>query len=113
VAIYWKRATREGAIAGVVTGAIVSLIWLVLRFKKSAETLGINKALMDQSTIINTIPWPTVDPMIIALSVAVIATIVLSYLTKPPEKEFLDKCFEDVDEVQRKIITYENCKLPL
>jgi SSS family solute:Na+ symporter len=96
-ALYWKRATREGAIAGVVSGALVSLIWLVLGFKKSAEALGISQALLGQTTIITAPPWPTVDPLVIALPVAIVATILVTYLTKPPEKEFLDKCFEGVD----------------
>lgn len=96
-ALYWKRATKEGAIAGLVCGAVTSLLWLLFGFKKTAEPLGISNALMGQSTIITSLPWPTVDPMIVALPVAIIVTIVVSLLTKPPEKEFLDKCFEGVD----------------
>jgi len=96
-ALYWKRATKEGAIAGLVSGALVSFVWLLFGFKKTAGPLGISKALIGQSTIITSVPWPTVDPMVIALPVAVVATIVVSLLTKPPEKEFLDNCFEGVD----------------
>ncbi len=95
-AIYWKRATKEGAIAGLVSGALVSFIWLLFGFKKTAGPLGISKALIGQSTVITSLPWPTVDPMIIALPVAVVVTIVVSLLTKPPEKEFLDRVFEGV-----------------
>lgn len=95
-ALYWKRATKEGAIAGVVSGSVVSLLWLLLGFEKSAVALGIPQALMGQPTIITTAPWPTVDPLVIALPLAVVVTIVVSYLTKPPEKEFLDKCFEGI-----------------
>jgi len=47
--------------------------------------------------IITTLPWPTVDPIIIALPIAAIATIVVTYLTKPPKKEFLDKIFDGVE----------------
>ncbi|PKL73385.1 MAG: sodium:solute symporter, partial [Methanobacteriales archaeon HGW-Methanobacteriales-2] len=101
-AIYWKRATKEGAIAGLVSGAAVSLFWLLFGFKKTAEPLGVSKALMGQSTIITSVPWPTVDPMIVALPVAVVATIVVSLLTKPPEKEFIDKCFQGVDRFKGK-----------
>lgn len=101
-ALYWKRATREGAIAGVVCGSVVSLVWILFEFKKSAEALGISKALLGQPTIISTVPWPTVDPMVIALPVAIIATIVVSYLTKPPQKEFVDKCFHGIDDSKGK-----------
>jgi SSS family solute:Na+ symporter len=41
-------------------------------------------------------PWPLVDPIIIALPIAVIATIVVTLLTKPPEKEFVDRVFKGV-----------------
>lgn len=101
-ALYWRRATKEGAIAGLVCGAVTSLIWLLFGFKKTAEPLGISNALMGQSTIITSVPWPTVDPMIVALPVAIIVTIVVSLLTKPPEKDFLDKCFEGVDQSRGK-----------
>jgi solute:Na+ symporter, SSS family len=96
-ALYWKRVTKAGAIAGLVSGSLTSLFWLVFGFKKSAEAVGICKALTGKAVIITTAPWPTVDPIIIALPVAVIATIVVTYLTKPPEKELLDKIFEGVD----------------
>jgi SSS family solute:Na+ symporter len=101
-AVYWKRATKEGAIAGLVSGALVSLLWLLFGFKKTAGPLGISKALIGQSTIITSIPWPTVDPMIVALPVAIVVTIVVSLLTKPPEKEFIDKCFKGIDEAKGK-----------
>ena len=97
-ALYWKRATKEGAIAGLVSGALVSFVWLLFGFKKTAGPLGISQALIGQSTIITSVPWPTVDPMVIALPVAVVATIVVSLLTQPPEKEFLDNCFEGVEQ---------------
>jgi len=101
-AIYWKRATKEGAIAGLVSGALVSLFWLLFGFKKTADPMGISKALIGQSTIITSVPWPTVDPMIVALPVAVVVTIVVSLLTKPPEKEFIDKCFQGVGKLKGK-----------
>jgi SSS family solute:Na+ symporter len=100
-ALYWKRATKEGAIAGVISGALVSLIWLIFGYKKSAAALGVSQALTGQSTIITTVPWPTVDPMIVALPVAIVMTIIVTLLTKPPEKEFLDKCFKGIDQPKK------------
>lgn len=95
-ALYWKRVTKEGAIAGLVAGSLSSLFWLLFGFKKSAAAVGLSQLLTGKAVIITTAPWPTVDPIIIALPVAVIATIVVTYLTKPPEKEFLDKIFKGV-----------------
>ena len=96
-ALYWKRVTKEGAIAGLVSGSLASLFWLLFGFKKSAEAVGISQALTGKQVIITTLPWPTVDPIIIALPIAAIATIVVTYLTKPPEKEFVDKIFDGVE----------------
>jgi SSS family solute:Na+ symporter len=95
-AIYWRRVTRAGAIAGLVAGSLSSLFWLLFGFKKSADAVGISQALTGKTVVVSTLPWPTVDPIIIALPIAIIATIVVSYLTKPPEKEFLDKIFNEV-----------------
>jgi len=95
-ALYWKRVTKAGAIAGLVAGSFTSLFWLLFGFKKSAAAVGVSKLLTGKVVIITTLPWPTVDPIIIALPVAVIATIVVTYLTKPPENEFLDKIFKGV-----------------
>jgi solute:Na+ symporter, SSS family len=95
-ALYWKRISKEGAIAGLVAGSLTSLFWLVFGFMKSASAVGICKALTGKVVIITTMPWPLVDPIIIALPVAVIATIVVTLLTKPPEKEFVDKVFKGV-----------------
>jgi len=95
-ALFWKRATKAGAIAGLVTGSLVSLFWLLFGFKKSAAALGISKALTGQAVIITSTPWPTVDPIIIALPLAVLMTIVVSLITKPPSNEHLERCFEGV-----------------
>jgi SSS family solute:Na+ symporter len=35
-----------------------------------------------------------IDPLIIALPVSVFVLIVVTFVTRPPEKEFLDKCFK-------------------
>jgi SSS family solute:Na+ symporter len=95
-AVYWRRVTKAGAIAGLLAGSLTSLFWLLFGFKKSAEAVGISQALTGKTVVVSTLPWPTVDPIIIALPIAIIATIVVTYLTKPPEKEFLDKIFKEV-----------------
>jgi SSS family solute:Na+ symporter len=95
-ALFWKRATKEGVIAGLVSGSVLSLFWLIFGFKKSAAAVGICQALTGQVVIITSNPWPTVDPLIIALPLAAIMTIVVSLITKPPSKEHLDKCFNGI-----------------
>ncbi|MGB9937992.1 MAG: sodium:solute symporter family protein [Methanobacterium sp.] len=93
-ALFWKRTSKEGAIAGLVVGSLVSLFWIVFGFKKSAEALGICNALTGKAVLITSNPWPTVDPIIIALPLAIMATIIVTLATKPMNKEHLDKCFQ-------------------
>ncbi|WJI10098.1 sodium:solute symporter family protein [Methanobacterium sp. CWC-01] len=97
VALFWKRATKAGAIAGLVGGSLMSLFWLLFGFKKSAEAVGICQALTGKAVIITTLPWPTVDPIVMSLPIAALLTVVVSLLTKPPEKEHVDKCFAGID----------------
>ncbi|MBI5458194.1 sodium:solute symporter family protein [Methanobacterium sp.] len=95
-ALFWKGCTKAGAISGLVVGTLISLFWLVFEYKKSAEALGIAKAMTGQAVLSTSMPWPTVDPIIIALPIALVVTVVVSLLTKKPSKEHMEKCFEGV-----------------
>ncbi len=95
-ACFWKRSTRAGVITGMVVGTLISVFWIVFEFKKSAEALGICKALTGNVVLVSAQPWPTVDSIIIALPIAFALTVIVSLLTKPPSKEHLDKVFSGV-----------------
>jgi SSS family solute:Na+ symporter len=95
-AVYWKRCTKEGAIAGLVTGTFISLFWILFGYQKSAEAIGLSKSLFGKVVIAASAPWPTVDPIVVALPIALIITIVVSLLTKAPEKEHIEKCFKGI-----------------
>ena len=95
-ALFWKGCTKAGAISGLVIGTIVSLFWLVFEYGKSAEALGIAKALTGNSMLITSAPWPAVDPIVISLPIAFVVTIVVSLLTQKYGKEHLEKCFQGV-----------------
>jgi SSS family solute:Na+ symporter len=69
---------------------------LVFEYKKSAEALGIAKALTGKAMIIAANPWPTVDPIVIALPIVFVVTVVVSLLTKKHSKEHIEKCFQGV-----------------
>jgi solute:Na+ symporter, SSS family len=96
-ALFWKGCTKAGAISGLVVGTFISLFWLVFEYKKSAEALGIAKAITGHAMLSTSLPWPTVDPIIIALPIAFVVTVVVSLLTKKPSKEHMEKCFEGVN----------------
>jgi len=95
-ALFWKRTTKEGAIVGLVVGTIYTTISYLFINQKAAAALGVCKALTGKVVLVSTMPWPTVDPLVIGVPLVFILTIVVSLLTKPPSKELLDKAFKDV-----------------
>ncbi|KZX11021.1 sodium:solute symporter family protein [Methanobrevibacter filiformis] len=95
-ALFWKRANRQGAIAGIVSGTIASLFWLIFVFGKTAKGLGICKLLFGQESLILSLPWSVVDPILIAVPISFIFLVVVSLLTKPMESEHIDNCFDGV-----------------
>jgi len=96
-ALYWKRATKAGAIAGLVTGAFVTLFWYLFIHKSESAPLGIAKMLLGRDVLITQMPWPVVDPMVVAFPLAILATIVVSLMTKPPSQEHLNECFKGIN----------------
>ncbi|AEG18615.1 sodium:solute symporter family protein [Methanobacterium paludis] len=95
-ALFWKRATKEGAIAGLLTGTFMSLFWLLFVHQKEAAGIGLCKLITGSSVLITTMPWPVIDPIVVALPLAFVVTIVVSLLTKPAEDEVLDSSFEKI-----------------
>lgn len=96
-ALYWKRTTKAGAYASIISGIIVSLFWLIFVFAKTAKGVGICQSLFGVPTLISAHPWPFIDVMLIAVPISAIFLIVVSLLTKKPEDEVLDKAFEKID----------------
>jgi SSS family solute:Na+ symporter len=81
-ALYWKGVTRQGALISLWTGIIASLFTLVFLHQKEAVSLGICQFLFGKEVLIETYPFPMVDPILFALPLSIIAIIVGSLLTK-------------------------------
>ncbi len=92
-ALFWKRMTREGAIASLVVGSFSSLLWLTFVHATEASALGISQALFGKATLL-TGTWTVVDPILVATPLSFIVAIVVSLMTKPVSKEHLDVCFK-------------------
>jgi SSS family solute:Na+ symporter len=41
-------------------------------------------------------PWPVVDPILVALPLAILATVVVSLMTKSPREKHLVECFKGI-----------------
>ncbi len=91
--LFWKRMTREGAIASMLVGTFTSLFWITFVHAKEATPLGISQALFGKATLL-TGTWNVIDPILVATPLAFVAAIVVSLVTKPGPKEHLDKCYK-------------------
>jgi SSS family solute:Na+ symporter len=95
-ALYWKGATKEGAIAGLFTGTFVTVFWYLFIHKAEAVPLGICKMLFGQDVLVASMPWPVVDPILVALPLAIVATVAVSLMTKRPNDKHLEACFKGI-----------------
>ena len=77
LSLYWKRFNYKGAVSGIITGFVVSVLWMILF---NFENYGFT------SVLYNTQLYEIVPGFIVGL----IAAIVVSLLTKAPSKEVTD-----------------------
>jgi SSS family solute:Na+ symporter len=81
--IYWKKATRQGAMASLWVGVFVSLFMMVFIHKAEAAPIGICRALTGKDVLIDVFPWFAIDPIVFALPFSILAIIVVSLMTQP------------------------------
>ena len=81
-AFLWKRATKEGAVASIITGASVTIIWTYF--------LPSWSGFVDLSPFLQELTYP-------AATLSIFALVIVSLFTPPPEKEDLDQFFDETD----------------
>lgn len=91
--LYWKGATKKGALWSIAAGFIVSLFCLVFIHQKEAAALGISMAIFGKDMLIAKHPWPVVDPIMIALPFSTIVFIVVSLFTDKNDDKHLTTTF--------------------
>jgi SSS family solute:Na+ symporter len=79
--LYWKRATKAGALASLWTGAMTSLFCMVFLHRAESAPIGICKALFGRDMLFD-FPWSAIDPLIFALPLSTAAIIIVSLLGK-------------------------------
>lgn len=96
-ALYSKNMTKTGALAGFWVGFGVSFFWLFFVHIKESAPLLLSKAIFGVDSIVQGTLWTVVDPLVIALPLAIIATIIGNAVGSKPSQEHLDKCFSGVE----------------
>lgn len=104
LSLYWKKLTKKGAIAGIITGLAVSAIMFLLFHEKEADAFGIVSAIThgaakslyqviapDKAAV-----WGAIDPLIFGLPLSFIVTIVVSLFTKVENEPTVKKGFEGI-----------------
>lgn len=94
--LFWKGTTKAGAIAGLVTGTFVTVFWYLFVHKAESAPLGIAKMLLGREVLITQMPWPVVDPIVVALPLAFVVTIAVSLMTKPMSRNYVEGCFAGI-----------------
>lgn len=85
-ALYWKRVTRRGAIASLITGTVAMLFCLVFIHEKESSAFGICNAIFGRDAMIDKYPFQLIDPILYALPLSIIAIIVVSLMDKKETK---------------------------
>jgi len=108
VGALWSRGiTKAGAIAGLLSGSLSSLFWIMfVQEKASTALLVCNKLFGTRSLAIQVIEgkevfakagpiiWAFVDPLFIGLPIAIVVTIGISLVTKKLPEDHLELCME-------------------
>lgn len=80
--LYWKRVTRQGALASLFVGALASLFAMTFLHKAEAAPIGLCKAIFGKDVLIDVYPWFAIDPILFALPLSIITIILVSLQTK-------------------------------
>lgn len=95
--LFSQRVTRAGALSSMIVGMSASLFWLLLVKSKEAAAIGLVQWLTGGKTsILADYPnWPSVDPILVALPVALLTLVLVSAFTRAPDAEHLRRCFPE------------------
>lgn len=92
--LFFKRATKAGAIASMIIGFLVTAFWLVFIKDQEARALGICHALTGKhSLLLSSHNWAVVDPIVVALPISFIVMFLVSLITRRPGDQHLARCF--------------------
>jgi SSS family solute:Na+ symporter len=81
-ALFWRRSTRPGVIAGMMTGISAWAVWVLLFHEKESAALGLCQIVFGVPSLVTGTIWATVDPIVLALPASALVTVVASLATR-------------------------------
>jgi len=91
--LFWKRANKAGALAGMITGIVSSLFWMIFIHEPNSKMIGLVELLTAKTSLLGA-PWKGIDQIIIAFPLAFIVTLIVTACTKPMPDKITDKAFK-------------------
>ena len=95
LSLYWRRVTKAGAVAGMVSGLTVALIGFLFFHESESAVFGLARLLTgNPAVVMNTFRF--VDPLVYALPVSLFFTVTVSFFTKTDNEDTVKKCFQNI-----------------
>lgn len=79
--IVLEESDETGVMASLWVGTLGSAFALIFLHQKEAAAMGICKFLFGKDVLIETYPFPVIDPILFALPLSILAIVVVSLLT--------------------------------
>ena len=95
-ALYWKKMKKSAAVSGFTAGFLVSFFWLFFVHMKESQPLGLCKALFGVDSLAAGTTWAIVDPLAVALPVAILFTLLGQLFGKHMTDEHVEFCFNNI-----------------
>ncbi|QST01645.1 sodium:solute symporter family protein [Pontibacillus sp. ALD_SL1] len=80
-ALFWKRASKNGAIFSIITGFAVSILGFLFLHVKESGVLGLSQALFGKDALL-AFPWTHIDPLFYALPLSALVFVTVSLLDR-------------------------------
>ena len=90
--LYWKKTSRAAALSGMIVGLVSSVFWMFFVHKSNAVMLKLVVILTGKESLLP-YPWSSVDPILIALPLSFIVTLIVAAFTKAEDNEVTRKLF--------------------
>ena len=95
LSLYWRRVTKAGAVAGMVSGLTVALLGFLFFHESESAVFGLARLLTgNPAVVMNTFRF--VDPLVYALPVSLFFTVTVSFFTKTDNEDTVKKCFQNI-----------------
>jgi len=94
--LYSKNATKLGAYSGLIVGFVVSLFYLLFIHTAESKPFMICQTLFGKPSLVDGTKWAVVDPIVIALPLAFLATWIGNMFGKKLPEKHINTSFEGV-----------------